>query len=100
MKDALCFIQLDSFARLWTIEIVLLLLFMNSKFIMQSNRDLFNLGNMYPVTFSLFIYKGTFNGISLMAKIFLFIVVKPVTLQPGLDGDLGLRPCLFTWSLW
>ncbi|KAL5651900.1 hypothetical protein ACJX0J_037358 [Zea mays] len=59
----------------------------NSKFIMQSNRDLFNLGNMYPVTFSLFIYKGTFNGISLMAKIFLFIVVKPVTLQPGLDGD-------------
>ncbi|KAL5646078.1 hypothetical protein ACJX0J_002952 (mitochondrion) [Zea mays] len=68
----------------------------NSKFIMQSNRDLFNLGNMYPVTFSLFIYKGTFNGISLMAKIFLFIVVKPVTLQPGLDGDLGLRPCLFT----
>ncbi|KAL5644854.1 hypothetical protein ACJX0J_003221 (mitochondrion) [Zea mays] len=54
---------------------------------MQSNRDLFNLGNMYPVTFSLFIYKGTFNGISLMAKIFLFIVVKPVTLQPGLDGD-------------
>ncbi|KAL5643693.1 hypothetical protein ACJX0J_002711 (mitochondrion) [Zea mays] len=72
----------------------------NSKFIMQSNRDLFNLGNMYPVTFSLFIYKGTFNGISLMAKIFLFIVVKPVTLQPGLDGDLGLRPCLFTWSLW
>ncbi|KAL5651858.1 hypothetical protein ACJX0J_037316 [Zea mays] len=54
---------------------------------MQSNRDLFNLGNMYPVTFSLFIYKGTFNGISLMAKIFLFIVVKPVTLQLGLDGD-------------